>query len=73
MLICSFNHERIVHFKFIEPEQTMNQHCYLNVLIRLRYTVKGASKFGRIKKQIAKLNHPPSSPNLALCGLWFFP
>jgi hypothetical protein len=35
MLICFFYHKGIVHFAFLEQGQTVNQHCYLEILARL--------------------------------------
>ena len=36
MLVCFFDHKGIVHYEFIAKGQTVNQHCYLEVLTRLR-------------------------------------
>jgi hypothetical protein len=36
MLICFLDHEGIVHFEFLEQGQTVSQHCYLEILARLR-------------------------------------
>jgi hypothetical protein len=35
-LICFFYHRDIVHFEFLEQGRTVNQHCYLEILARLR-------------------------------------
>jgi histone-lysine N-methyltransferase SETMAR len=40
MLICVFDHKGIVHFEFLELGQTVNQHCYLEILARLREVVR---------------------------------
>jgi hypothetical protein len=32
---------KIVHFEFLEQGQTVNQHCYLEILARLREAVHG--------------------------------
>jgi hypothetical protein len=39
MLVCFFDHKRIVHCEFITKGQTVNQQCYLEVLTRLRESV----------------------------------
>ena len=39
MLVCFFDHKRIVHYEFIAQGQTVNQQCYLEVLTRLRESV----------------------------------
>jgi hypothetical protein len=39
MLICFFYHNGIVNFEFLEQGQTVNQHCYLEILARLREAV----------------------------------
>jgi hypothetical protein len=39
MLICFFYHKGIIHFEFLEQGQTVNQHCYLEILARLREAV----------------------------------
>jgi hypothetical protein len=31
---------KIVHFEFLEQGRTMNQHCYLKILARLREAVR---------------------------------
>ena len=41
MLVCFFDHKGIVHYEFIVHGQTVNQQCYLEVLIRLRECVLG--------------------------------
>jgi histone-lysine N-methyltransferase SETMAR len=40
MLVCFFDHKRIVHCEFIAQGQTVNQQCYLEVLTRLRESVR---------------------------------
>jgi len=40
MLVCFFDHKRIVHYEFIAQGQTVNQQCYLEVLTRLRECVR---------------------------------
>ena len=40
MLVCFFDHKGIVHYKFIAQGQTVNQQCYLEVLRRLRESVR---------------------------------
>jgi hypothetical protein len=40
MLVCFFNHKGIVHCEFIAQEQTVNQQFYLEVLTRLRESVR---------------------------------
>jgi histone-lysine N-methyltransferase SETMAR len=39
-LICFFDVNGIVHKEFVPPEQTVNQYFYLDVLKRLRYSVR---------------------------------
>ena len=36
MLLCFFDHKGVVHYEFIAQGQTVNQQCYLEMLIRLR-------------------------------------
>jgi hypothetical protein len=87
---------KIVHFEFLEQGQTVNQHCYLEILARLREAVSRrrpelwpdawllhhdsalahdalAVREFLAKKSIMKLDHPPSSPDLAPCDFWLFP
>jgi hypothetical protein len=40
MLVCFFDHKGIVHHEFIAQGQTANQQCYLEVLARLRESVR---------------------------------
>jgi len=40
MLACSFDYKGIVHYEFIAQGQTVNQQCYLEVLARLRESVR---------------------------------
>jgi hypothetical protein len=41
MLICfCVYHTGIVHFEFLEQGRTVNQHCYLEVLARLREAIR---------------------------------
>jgi hypothetical protein len=40
MLVCFFDHRRIVHYEFIAQGQTVNQQCYMEVLTRLRESVR---------------------------------
>jgi histone-lysine N-methyltransferase SETMAR len=40
MLLCFFDHKGIIHYDFIAQGQTANQLCYLEVLTRLRETVR---------------------------------
>jgi hypothetical protein len=40
MLICFFDHKGIVHFEFLEQGRTVNKHCYLEILARLREAVR---------------------------------
>jgi len=40
VLVCVFDHKEIVHYEFIAQGQTVNQHCYLEVLTRLRECVR---------------------------------
>jgi hypothetical protein len=84
---------KIVHFEFLEQGQTVNQHCYLEILPRLREVrwrrpeiwphtwilhhdsalacdTLAVQEF-LAKKSIMKLDHPPYSPDLALC-IWLF-
>jgi len=39
MLVCFFDHNRIVHYEFIAQGQMVNQQCYLEVLTRSRESV----------------------------------
>jgi transposase len=39
MLICFCDHKGIVHFEFLEQGRRANQHCYLEILARLRAAV----------------------------------
>jgi histone-lysine N-methyltransferase SETMAR len=38
--VCLIDHNRIVHYEFISKGQTVNQQCYLEVLTRLRESVR---------------------------------
>jgi hypothetical protein len=38
--MCFFDHKGIVHYEFIAQGQTVNQRCYLEVLTRLRESVR---------------------------------
>jgi histone-lysine N-methyltransferase SETMAR len=40
MLVCFFDHRGIVHYEFIAQGQMANQQCYLEVLTRLRESVR---------------------------------
>jgi histone-lysine N-methyltransferase SETMAR len=40
MFVCFFDHKRIVHYEFTAQGQTVNQQCYLEVLTRLRESVR---------------------------------
>ena len=40
MLVCFFDHQGIVHYEFIAQGQTVNQQCYLEVLTRLRESLR---------------------------------
>jgi len=40
MLVCFFDHKGIVLYEFIAQGQTVNQQCYLEVLTRLRESVR---------------------------------
>jgi hypothetical protein len=40
MLVCFFNHKEIVRYEFIAQRQMVSQQCYLEVLTRLRETVR---------------------------------
>jgi hypothetical protein len=40
MLMCFFDHTGIVHYEFIAQRQTVNQQRYLEVLTRLRESVR---------------------------------
>jgi len=40
MLVCFFDHKEIVHNRFTAPGQTVNQQCYLELLKRLRESVR---------------------------------
>jgi hypothetical protein len=40
MLVCFFDRMGIVHYEFTAQGQTVNQQCYLEVMIRLRESVR---------------------------------
>jgi len=40
MLVCFFDHKGIVHCEFIAQGQTVNQQCYMELLTRLRESVR---------------------------------
>jgi len=40
MLVCFFDHKGVVHYEFIAQGQMVNQQCYLEVLTRLRESVR---------------------------------
>jgi hypothetical protein len=40
MITCFFDHKGIVHFEFLEQGQTVNQHCYLEILAGLREAIR---------------------------------
>jgi histone-lysine N-methyltransferase SETMAR len=40
MFVCFFDHKGIVHYEFIAQGQTVNQQCYLEVLTRLRESLR---------------------------------
>jgi hypothetical protein len=93
-LICFFfYHKGIVHFKFLEQGWKVNQHCYSELMAKLREAVCRrrcelwpdawilhhhnapahdalAVREFLAKKLILELDHPPYSPDLALCKLW---
>ena len=40
MLVCFFDQKGIVHYEFIAKGQMVNQQCYMEVLTRLRESVR---------------------------------
>jgi hypothetical protein len=40
ILVCFFDHKGIVHCEFFSQGQTVNQQCYLEVLTRIRESVR---------------------------------
>jgi hypothetical protein len=39
-LVCFFDHKGIVHYEFNVQRQTVNQQCYVEVMTRLRESVR---------------------------------
>jgi AraC-like DNA-binding protein len=97
MLITFFDVQGIVYHEFLEKGTTVNQYVYLNILRRLRESVrrKRPEKFKNnswilhhdnapshtaasvttylASRNIAVLDHPPYSPDLAPNDFWLFP
>ena len=40
MLVCFFDHKGVVHYEFIAQGQRVNQQCYLEMMTRLRESVR---------------------------------
>jgi hypothetical protein len=64
MLVCVFDHKRVVRYDFIAQGQTVNQQCYLEVLTRLRESVRRKRPGIWPDKWI--LHHDNASPHDAL-------
>jgi hypothetical protein len=81
MLACFFDHKGIVHYEFIAQWQTVNQHYYLEVLTRLRESVrKKRPKFWPYKWIIHHDNAPAHEATAAssaqvrkFCFHWTIP
>jgi len=68
MLVCFFNHNGVVHYEFIAQGQTVNQHCYLEVLTRLQEYVQGKRTGLWPDKWILHHNYAPAHVTLRVLG-----
>jgi len=62
-----FDHKGIVQYEFISQGQTVNQQCYLEVLTRLRETVRRKRPWLWPDKRILQHDNAPAHDALRFC------
>ena len=66
MLVCFFDHKGRVHYEFFAQVQTVNQKCYLEVLKRLRESVRRKQLGLRPEKWILHHHNSPAHDALRI-------
>ena len=66
-LVCFFHRKGIVHYEFIAYGQTVNQQCYLEVLTRLRESVRRKRPGLWPEKWILHQDNVPAHDALRVC------
>jgi len=67
MVMCFFDRKGIVHYEFIAQGQTVNQQCYLEVLTRLRESVRRKRPGLWTDKWILHHDNTPAHDVLRFC------
>ena len=67
MLVCFFDHKGIVHYEFIAQEQTVNQQYYLEVLTRLKESLRRKRQGIWPDKWILRHYNAPAHDALRFC------
>ena len=67
MLLCFFDHKGIDHYQFIAQGQTVNQQCYLEVLISLQESVRRKRPRLWTNKWILYHDNAPAHGVLRVC------
>jgi hypothetical protein len=67
MLVSFFYHKSIVHYEFIAQGQTVNQQCYLEVLTRIRESVRRKRPKIWRDKWILHHNNAPAHDAFRVC------